>query len=255
MSKSIFILILFFSSISTICQASLHPDYDNNCKAMQCAHAEVDPFDNPLHTKYFNKPVPKLIHQIWFGNQNRKPQVKTMQWEKYAEIFDYEYRCYSEKDEAFMHLVMSSDEYDMVKKMLSRKDYWAASDIFRVALLREYGGIYIDCDFSPPHHHETLVDFDQFLDLTGITLVTEHHGREVGESAIFVMNGILMACPHHPIMEGMSKYILSNLHHFYHHKKKVNAMYCTGPILLNKVIWGTFNVVPIGYKEQLGKDD
>lgn len=94
--------------------------------------------------------IPKIIHYCWFG-QKEKPKsvIKCIAtWERY--LPDYEIREWNETN-------VDLSEYDFAKEAYECKKYAFVSDVVRLKVLYEYGGIYFDTDV------EVLKSFDRFL--------------------------------------------------------------------------------------------
>lgn len=85
------------------------------------------------------KMIPKIIHYCWFGN-NEMPRALLQcieSWKKYMP--EYEIRKCDET-------VCSFDDNDFVKKAYEEKRWAYVSDYYRLKVLYEYGGIYLDSD-------------------------------------------------------------------------------------------------------------
>ena len=251
-------IVLFVLGISSVFAKSKHdpllPKYDKRCTAMRVQHAPIDPLNTPEHVDYFNKQVPLSINQIWFGDKTKMPKNKVDSWSEYAGMNRYVHRLWTESDLAELKTFMKPANYHYLQVMLHEKNYCAASDIVRYEILKENGGIYFDCDFSPPRKDYNDVGLHQIFNLQGLTVVTEHNGRNVGETAIFVCNGILIAPDHHPVIVSAVDQIEANIQSWAKAAKNYDAMFITGPFFLNKILWGTFNVVPITYLLEFGID-
>lgn len=74
--------------------------------------------------------IPRLLHQIWLGDQSKRPQAWMDTWK--AKHPGWEYRLWTEENLPFTPL-----------KGLS---YSGQSDVLRYQLLYEYGGVYVDAD-------------------------------------------------------------------------------------------------------------
>ena len=82
--------------------------------------------------------IPKIIHYVWFGGD--KPshvQDCIATWRKFCP--DYEIKEWNESN-------TDSKSCDFVKEALALKQYSFVSDVIRLAVLSEYGGIYLDTD-------------------------------------------------------------------------------------------------------------
>lgn len=214
---------------------------------MHAMPADINPQVYEDQAEYFYKDVPRKIHQIWFGDIKNCPKERCQKWEELAKEFGYTYKLWCINDIPNGIPFVSQKNMFLLKKMLRQKNWWAASDILRYEILKNFGGVYVDCDFFPPTYQEKYVDLSTLFSFKGITLFTEHHGREIGATAIFVCNGFILSPPNHPIIVSLTEQVYNNAKNWYDRKKNYDAMFVTGPFLLNKVLSGTFNVVPCSY--------
>jgi inositol phosphorylceramide mannosyltransferase catalytic subunit len=239
-----------------ITNANLLPEYDKRCGFMMSTHAKVYPHIYEEQKNYFEKEVPLKVHQIWFGDQRNKNVISTNTWKEYCETFSYEYKLWSEKDLPLIKIVANPINFRWIEDFLAKKLYHSASDIARMEILYHYGGIYVDCDFYAPKTTNRIqnkyIDFRVLTPMRGLTVVTEHHGRNIGETAIFVCNGIVFSCPRHPVIKSMLNQFGMNIEGFRNTKYQDDAMFITGPFMFNRVLFGSYTVIPISYLKEFG---
>jgi inositol phosphorylceramide mannosyltransferase catalytic subunit len=228
----IFLILIFYSGTS---YADIRfPNYDVSCDSMCAQRIEF-----PLYQKL---EIPRIIHQIWFGNPNKCPN-QVIEWENYSKQFGYEYRFWNEHNLHQSH--SSAVNMNLIKMFIHIKNFWSASDILRCEILRNFGGIYVDCDFSPPKKDDFLIDIDQISPLEDAIFLSENHAPNIRTGAFFVCNGFMATYKNHPIMIGMCEQFKNNIDFWYHRRLNYDSMYITGPFLLNKVINGSFRIIPI----------
>jgi len=113
--------------------------------------------------------IPKIIHQIWLGSElpeKFKPLVKS--WEKMHPHWEY----HLWDDEAVKHHQFFS--YRLEKLFEKATNYGMKSDILRIDLLYQYGGVYIDIDFEclkpldPLHHTPSCKFYSALLGKDGV---------------------------------------------------------------------------------------
>ena len=82
--------------------------------------------------------IPKIIHYVWFGG-DKPAHVENCiaSWRKFCP--DYEIREWNETN-------TDLNSCDFVKEAMTLKQYSFVSDVIRLAVLLEYGGIYLDTD-------------------------------------------------------------------------------------------------------------
>ena len=216
-------------------------DYDRRCAAMNAQPTEIPP-QSDLEQAYFHQPIPKQVHQIWFGDPKRLSKAGPHSWKEYSATLGYTYRLWTEADDETVIEFMRPHNYLLMLEMRSRREYRTASDILRIELLREFGGIYADCDMGAPQDSGQWVDFAQLAPMQGLVLTTEWHLRHIDTSAIFVLNGLMLSCPHHPVLDHLSASIHTN-YESWTRRKKVWDMYITGPFLMNKVLTGAVTLI------------
>jgi mannosyltransferase OCH1-like enzyme len=235
-----FIMILF-----SYANASLIADYDKACDYMFCHEANIDPTIHKEQENYFLKKIPKIIHQIWFGDPSRLNKKFVEDWKNYAERFGYKYFLWTEEHDEYLQTFMKKENYNLMLHLRKKREYAPASDVLRFELLKKFGGVYVDCDFVPPRNKNGFVDFEQIVPLQGLILFTEHLPRNVGtDSAIFVMTGIMISSPEHPLLCSLVEQVYKNAMHWNKKNKDYNGTYATGPVFLNKVLSGSFHVLP-----------
>lgn len=124
--------------------------------------------------------IPKIIHYIWFGDRpfGEVEEKCVASWKKYCP--DYEIKLWNE------------DNFDLegaglyAQQAYDEKQWAFVSDVARLYVLKEYGGIYMDTDM------EVIKSLDDFLELPafmGFEIETE------------VSTGIIGSEPHNPLIE------------------------------------------------------
>ncbi len=204
--------------------------------------------------KHSEDPIPRFIHQIWFGDPARKPLVQR-KFQEYAEKMGFQYRLYSEKDLDDPALGIDDAKREMIATLLSRRDYWSAADILRYTVLNAFGGMYCDCDFAPPVHQGKYIDLFAVFPSKGCFFITEWHGRNIGRAGLFLGNNLIGASKGHPVTAHLHKHIVSGIQSWRSQGHNHDAAYCTGPFLLTKILNGPVPVLPIYFVQSLGMVD
>lgn len=97
--------------------------------------------------------IPKQINYIWLGGKplNRMAQICINSWRR--RLPDYQIREWDESTQLFKKCLKNKFVYECYKRKL-----WAfVSDYYRLMILQEYGGIYLDTDV------EVIRRFDKYL--------------------------------------------------------------------------------------------
>jgi len=217
---------------------------------MNVSRATIDIFCNKVHSQYFRRDVPMMIHQIWFGDDKLLNKERIELWKEYSRQTRFCYRLWTLEDLDSFKVFMLPENFSLMKKMLALKNYWAASDIARYEILKEDGGIYIDVDFLPPTLDGNYISLNSICYMKGLNLMIEHHSRNIGEGGIFVANGFIFSSPNHPVIVSAVEQINKNVMTWFKKTGNYDAMFCTGPFFFNKVLWGYYGVVPIKYLKE-----
>ena len=126
--------------------------------------------------------IPKIIHYCWFG-RGEKPELAKKciaSWKKFCP--DFEIREWNEDNCDYLAMPFMAEAY-------AAKKYAFVSDVMRLVVLEQYGGVYFDTDV------EVLRDISPLLDDEGF----------IGfENDRFVNSGQVMAAvPHQPVIQAM----------------------------------------------------
>jgi len=79
--------------------------------------------------------IPKIIHQIWLGDQSKRPSSLIDTWKEINP--DWEHILWTEEN---LPNLRNQEQFDSMKE-------WAGkADILRYELLHDYGGFFIDAD-------------------------------------------------------------------------------------------------------------
>ncbi|MFI3164497.1 MAG: glycosyltransferase [Bacillota bacterium] len=99
--------------------------------------------------------IPKKIHYIWFGNNDKPKLVQKCiaSWRQYCP--DYEIIEWNESN-----FDINSNIY--IKQAYESKKYAFASDLVRLLVVKEHGGIYLDTDVEVVKPFCDLLGFDAF---------------------------------------------------------------------------------------------
>jgi inositol phosphorylceramide mannosyltransferase catalytic subunit len=122
-----------------------------------------------------NGQIPKVVHRIWLGNAEMPPELA-----EYGETWRHHHPAWKFKlwrDRDLRRLVPA----DAVARARHRTEL---SDLFRFAVLRRHGGVYVDTDV------ERLRPFDELLVGHQVVLGYERPGR--------VGSAVLASVPGHP---------------------------------------------------------
>ena len=99
--------------------------------------------------------IPKIIHCCWFGRNPLTPQVNYLisTWRKFCP--DYEIRLWNEDN-------FNVNENAYCREAYAAKKWAFVSDYFRLKVLYEYGGIYMDTDVEVVKSLDELLKYNAF---------------------------------------------------------------------------------------------
>lgn len=131
--------------------------------------------------------IPKKIHYCWFGGKELPDFLKECMesWNRYCP--DYEILRWDENN-------FDINKYEYTRQAAARKKWGFISDVARLDILYNYGGIYLDTDVK------LLKSLDDFLYQKGFVGVEQWGNINSG--------GGIGAVPHHPMIQEMLDYRL-----------------------------------------------
>jgi mannosyltransferase OCH1-like enzyme len=100
--------------------------------------------------------IPKVIHYIWIGN-NKEPEIfqhSLKSWKKHCP--DYKIMCWDESNIDF-------NISNYTKETYINKKYGHVGDYYRLWILYNYGGIYLDVDVELLKPIDHLLSYDSFF--------------------------------------------------------------------------------------------
>ena len=170
--------------------------------------------------------IPKIIHQIWLGSplpDNYKKWQET--WQNMGP--EWEYKLWTDKEVKNLKLI-NQKFYDL------ERNYGAKSDILRIEILYNYGGIYVDTDFEclqaqPFELFNSNFDF--------------YVGFHPADIKLFALeNALIASVPKHPILKGYMEALRYNYGIYAR-----NLLCRTGPGALTQAFFKYANTQ--GYKD------
>lgn len=153
--------------------------------------------------------VPKVFHRIWVGN-NSMPKKHEEWWRAWQRLHpDFTFITWSEED------FIANDAFRLLHDKVQQISIFAMkADIMRIAILHEYGGIYIDTDMMP-------INRIPFCELDADFIICE-------------TNTAFMAAKRHCKALGLAVDVISMRDYSIGDYK--NIIQLTGPLFLNNVI-------------------
>lgn len=166
--------------------------------------------------KQSNKPIPKIIHQIWLGPKPI-PILWIETWKIFCKKYNWKHYIWKDKDIEYFKLKNKKEFNDA-------KSYQQKSDIFRYEILYRYGGIYIDVDMV-----WLGLNIEKYLPLTNFIGVQEPYSSYysvIGRP--YLANGFFACSKKHVIMKECINLIPQRMN------ISNRPFISTGPALLSK---------------------
>jgi len=177
--------------------------------------------------------IPKIVHRIWFG-PNDIPEKYNKWWQAWQrQLVDHEFITWTDEDIDKLPLVRD--------KINEARNYAEKSDVARYEIIRQHGGIYLDCDILPLN----FLDFDAFdtdlIRLENDIISTSDSNGPVEVTAC--SNGVFAAAPNHPVLVEAVRQIQDTV--FEKDSKRIDTVIKTGPIFWGKVVGNEGTTIPI----------
>ena len=167
--------------------------------------------------------IPKIIHYCWFG-LGEKPELAKKciaSWRKFCP--DFEIREWNEENCNYLAMPFMAEAY-------AAKKYAFVSDVMRLIVLEQYGGVYFDTDVEVVRDISPLLDDEGFIGF---------------ENDKFVNSGqVMTAVPHQPVVQTMIEEY--NKLHFTNADGTMNAVGCPH---LNSDVMERFGLVRNGQEQ------
>lgn len=126
--------------------------------------------------------IPKIIHYCWFG-RGEKPELAEKciaSWRRFCP--DFEIREWNEDNCDYLAMPFMAEAY-------AAKKYAFVSDVMRLIVLEQHGGVYFDTDVEVVRDISPLLDDEGFIGF---------------ENAQHVNSGQVVAAEvHHPVIQAM----------------------------------------------------
>lgn len=169
--------------------------------------------------------IPKVIHQIWLGDQTKRPQKLIDTWKKLNP--SWEHKLWTEEN---LPELTCKPQFDSIKELAGK------ADILRYEILYQFGGFFIDAD------SECISPLDDFLLDNDSFCCWENEKVRPNLMA----NGYLAATKNNSLMAGLLQ-IIKNMDCNYLKKlPPKNAWVTVGPMLLtNVVMYNKYNKIKV----------
>lgn len=163
--------------------------------------------------------IPKIIHGIWLGGRlPLKLKNYRRSWKRHHKDWDF-------------ILWTEDDILDLENQALydDAKTYAEKSDVVRLEILKEFGGVYVDMDFSCLKNIEPLIDDVDFFIVQDLKVWKENHPKY----DIPYLNNAFMGCTSgHRLIKGL----VDALPGFVEENKHHHVCFRTGPGFVSQLL-------------------
>ncbi|MFK7994081.1 MAG: glycosyltransferase family 32 protein [Granulosicoccus sp.] len=163
-------------------------------------------------------PVPELIHQIWIGSMQAPVGVDA--WREHADTHGYVYQLWQEDNLRELGI----EDNTAYQSMRAKGDLPGAVDVARYLILKEHGGVYLDCDWYPVRND---ISFHDLLPMTGLVTMAENTPRNTGKGSLLLANSFIAAPKDHPVFTRLIDALAAVTTEL----PKAPAWWSTGPLL------------------------
>jgi mannosyltransferase OCH1-like enzyme len=163
--------------------------------------------------------IPKIIHQIWIGNELPEQEKKLTTQIKENLDPSWQYYFWTQND---LHRLSNFKNYKLFNETPNNGQ---KSDLLRYAILNEYGGIYLDTDFIPVKPFDDLLYLDFFC---GISFDTVPN----------VFNGLIGSSQNNPLIKD-----LLELDKPLQYSDAMSLMDSTGPFFLTRKLFNNLELM------------
>lgn len=166
--------------------------------------------------------IPKIIHQIWLGGD--PPEICREWMSSWANLHGWEYKLWTEEDVKTLKLY-NRDLYDSIDNLGEK------SDILRLEILYQFGGVYVDVDLAcmkPEYMEELHTDFDFYICIEPLG-----HGAIYKYHMYKFCNAIIGSAPKHTLVETLITNLKANYFAYLH----LGVVERTGPSYITRIIY------------------
>ncbi len=226
--KKVFFTIIFLFYLNT--KSKNYPDFNSAHVFFRNSSQNLDLFRDIYRKNNLNvlKPktqaiIPLKIHQIWIGPKPLPEKFKWMikSWqEKHP---NWEYKLWTNEDLKYFKLI-NQEAFDKAQ------NWGAKSDIFRLEILKKFGGVYVDIDFECLKSLDILHHTYKF-----------YCGVIIGDDVL--ANGIMGCISEHPIInEYISRIKISSNFSALNWHDGTDILKTTGPYMFTDVFLKYINI-------------
>mgnify|MGYP003109140818 CR=1 FL=1 len=161
--------------------------------------------------------IPKNIMRIWLGKK-KMPDLFEQWWEEF-QVINKGYNFMTFDNDSIKDVEVPKTIQPLIDDVTNIGSLAGLADIYRILVVKQYGGIYIDCDFMP------IRSFDLITDDPRVTCFSGKISKK------YFLNCILGATKNHNAINEA----LYQFPKWYREHRHENCDIRTGPTFLNNV--------------------
>lgn len=166
--------------------------------------------------------IPRIIHQIWLGGEVPQKYHKWMA--EWASLKGWEYKLWTDDDVEFINL----HNRDLYRLSTNKGEQ---SDMLRLEILNQYGGIYVDVDYECKNidvFEELHNQYDFYIGFEPV-----EHGVIATKNMFKMCNALIGSIPHHPLI----KHLIINMKaNYLAYRPFKGTLERSGPSYLTRII-------------------
>jgi len=163
--------------------------------------------------------IPKIMHGIWLGSRlPLKLKNYRRSWKRHHK--DWDFILWTEDD------IMDLENQALYD---DAKTYAEKSDVVRLEILKEFGGVYGDMDFSCLKNIEPLIDDADFFIVQDRKVWKENHPKY---DIPYLNNAFMGSTPGHRLIKGL----VDALPGFVEENKHHHVCFRTGPGFVSQLL-------------------
>jgi mannosyltransferase OCH1-like enzyme len=191
---------------------------------------EVTPAHNQQHEH--GEKIPKIIHQIYLGfdaNRHDAPAIpdRFLKWREHCRFVNPEYKLRLWNKRSVEQLIQTKYQFLWDTWQGWSSEWIKQADAARYIVLNEYGGVYMDLDYSCEAPVDSMI--------ANATVVLQR-GQPGVEHIEYIDNSFMASVPHHWFWGNVLPVMVQKAH--------LSVLAATGPNMLHHVLYDVCGKTP-----------
>ena len=218
---------------------------DPQCEAMVAEPPDLGALLADRGMPYFDAPIPRKLWLIDLCHPPEAVAAWRAAWRAYGARMHYEVHDVGPED-ATRHEALDAIALDPEGLDPATRACWVAQKTLGWRALRDQGGIWVSPSLAPPVNDGDMIDFARLTPLRGLCVVASARPQHLrrSRSGLTVSDAMVMAAPHHPVIEALVNQLPANLAALARTSPDVHEAYLAGHVLLSRITSGALTVLP-----------